>query len=200
VAKGSRFLISNWWIGSTCMVSFAVSLAAAILRRGAGLFPPGPPGAVIKRGARDEPRGAHYIEHARGKAEQEEYHKPPGRAAEPAIDEPAETGTDHNACDKFAGEPEAPGVTGCSRRPIRTRTVGRPAGMIACMAKAFVKPLESRGESGFIGRLLVPIAVFARVAHALDTRGPRPRHAPRLKSRADHTDWVPPSQETADLF
>src|ERR1700733_712676 len=199
VAKGTKFLISNWWIGSTCMVRCAVSLAGPVLRRCAGLFSPGPPGRVIKRGARDEPRGTHYVEHARGKAEQEEYHEPPGRDAEPAVDEPAETGTDHNACDKFAGEPEASGVTGCSRRPIRTRSTGSPAGT-ACVAETFVEPLESRGESGFVGWLLVPIAIFARVAHALDTRGRRPRHAPRLKSRADHTDWVPPSQETADLF
>jgi hypothetical protein len=39
------------------------------------------------------------------------------------------------------------------------------------LAQSFIEPLESRGESGFIGSLLAPVAVFARVAHALDTRG-----------------------------
>src|SRR5580693_456167 len=100
------------------------STACAALRRSAGLLVPVFPGAVIKRGARDEPRRAHNTEHARGKAEQEEYYEPPGRDTEPAIDQPAEAGADQNACNEFAGEPEASGVAGCSRRPIRTRTIG----------------------------------------------------------------------------
>ena len=91
----------------------------------AGLFFPVFRAGVVKRGARNEPRGSHYIEHARGKAEQEKYNEPPGRDAEPAVDEPADAGTDHDARNEFAREPEALGVAGCSRRPIRTRTIGR---------------------------------------------------------------------------
>jgi len=37
---------------------------------------------------------------------------------------------------------------------------------MARVAKSFVEPLKSRGESGLIGFLLVSVAVFARVAHA----------------------------------
>src|SRR5208282_5709029 len=156
----------------------------AAWRRGAGLIVPVSPGAVIKRGARSEPRGAHYIEHARGKAEQEEYHEPPGRDAEPAVNEPAETGTDHDACNKFAGEPKASGVAGCSRCPIRPRTIGRLAA--SGTAKTFVQPLESRGESGLVGLLLAPVPVFARIAHAFGTRGLRSRHARTLKPRGPY--------------
>ena len=64
----------------------------------------------IERGAGDNSRGAHHIEHARGKAEQEKYDEPPGRDAEPAVDQPAEAGTDQHACNEFAGEPKALGV------------------------------------------------------------------------------------------
>jgi hypothetical protein len=79
-------------------------------QRCAGLPVPTVPGAFVKRGARDEPRGTHDVEHARGKAEQEKNDEPPGRDAEPAIDEPANAGPDHDACNEFAGEPKALGV------------------------------------------------------------------------------------------
>ena len=160
--------------GVECVCSFGGS---------AGLIFPVFRAGVVKRGARNEPRGAHHIEHARGKAEQEEYNEPPGRDAEPAIDEPADAGTDHDARNEFAREPEALGVAGCSRRPIRTRTIGRRARLIACVTETFVEPLESRGESSFAGLLLVVLAVIARVAHASDTRGSqRSRHARSLKA------------------
>src|SRR5579863_71907 len=153
----------------------------------AGLFSPVFRAGVVKRGARNEPRGAHHIEHARGKAEQEEYNQPPGRDAEPAVDEPADAGADHNARNEFAREPEAPGVAGCSRRPIRTRTVRRRPRTVACMTEPFVEPLEPRGESGFVGLSLVVLAVIARVAHASDTRGlQRSRHARSLKPRGPY--------------
>jgi hypothetical protein len=86
------------------------------------------------------------------------------------VDEEPKAGTDHHACNKFAGEPEASGVAGCSRRPILSRTIGRLRCSIA--RKPLAEPLESRGESGLIGVGLVALTVVARaVAHASDTRG-----------------------------
>src|SRR5262249_38845839 len=113
---------------------------------------------------------AHHTAQPRGEGEKEKKKDPRGRAAERAVNQPADAGTDQDACNEFAGEPEALGVARCSRCPLRTRTVRRVAG-IACLTEPFVQPLESRGESGFAGLPLAPVAVFARVAHALDTRG-----------------------------
>src|SRR5437763_7824943 len=149
------------------------------------------PGAVIERGAGDEARGAHHVEHARGQAEQQEYDQPPGREAEPAVEQPADAGTDHDACNEFAGEPKALGVAFCSRCPLLTRTVRRVAGrtacFITCLAESCVEPLESRGESGFAGLLLASVARVARVAHALDTRGlQRSRLVRTLKPRGPY--------------
>ena len=87
---------------------------------------------ITQRGAGNDSRGAHHVEHARGKAEQEKYNEPPGRDAEQTIDEPAKAGPDQHAANEFAGEPEAPGVARCSRRPIHTRVVGRLPCTLAC--------------------------------------------------------------------
>src|SRR6516225_1492884 len=145
------------------------------------------PGAVTDRGGRDEARGAHDIKHARGEAEQDEYNQPPGRDAEQAIDQPTNTGTDHDACNEFAGETKSLSVARCSRCPLRARTFRMTAGRIARLAESFMEPLESRGESGLVGLLLTPVAVFARVAHALDTRGlQRSRPARTLKPRGPY--------------
>src|SRR5690348_979849 len=139
-------------------------------------------GAAVKRTARHDPRGAHHIEHACGKAEQNKGDEPPGRNAEPAVDEPANAATDQHACNEFAREPEASGVAGCSRRPILTGTIGRPARLIA--GKPFAEPLKSRGERGLIGMRVAAVAILARVvAHALDTRGSAAlRHARPLEA------------------
>ena len=132
----------------------------------------------------------HNIEHTRRKAEQKENRQPPRRSAEPPIDEPAETGADHNTCNEFAGEPKAPGVAGCSCRPIRFRTRRRVG--TAYLAKTFVEPLKPRGESSLVGVLLVPVAVFACVAHgpnsrSRDIRGlQHRRHARTLKPRGPY--------------
>ena len=120
--------------------------------------------------AGDDSCGAHHVEYARNEAEQKEYNEPPRRDAEQAIYEPAKTGPNQHAANEFAGEPEAPGVAGCSRRPIHTGVVGRRLRTFAC--KTFAETLESRGESGLIGSCLPALAILARaVAHRFDTRG-----------------------------
>jgi hypothetical protein len=50
------------------------------------------------------------------------------------------------------------------------------------LAETFVEPLESRGESGYVRLLLAAVAVFARVAHDIDTRGLRSRQDPHLEA------------------
>src|SRR5487761_81222 len=146
---------------------------------------PVPAEALIEPSAGHDSRGAHHVEHARGKAEQQKYNQPPRRDAEPAVDEPAEAGADRHACNEFAREPEALGVAGCSRRPIFASVVGCLFGALA--RQTLAEPLESRGESSFAGLLLVVLAVIARVAHASDTRGSqRSRHARPLKPRGPY--------------
>ena len=89
---GIRLLIWNCWIGSTAWFyrrrARGSGSSAGLSSRRSGLVP-------SEHGACNDPRGTHHIEHARGKAEQEKYNEPPGRNAEPAVDQPAEAGTDH---------------------------------------------------------------------------------------------------------
>src|SRR5579864_8939706 len=99
---------------------------------------------IVSLGAAGEDsRGTHHVEHARHEAEQKEYYEPPRRDTEQAIDEPAKAGPDQHAANEFAGEPEAPGVARCSRRPIHTGVVGRRLRTFAC--ETFAETLESRG-------------------------------------------------------
>src|ERR1700689_485862 len=96
--------------------------------------------SAIQAGACRDARGTHHIEHAGGKAEQQEYNEPPRRYTEPAIDEPAEAGTDQHAGNEFAREPKASGVTRCSRRAIFGSVIGRIVSTFKC--KPFAEPLE----------------------------------------------------------
>src|SRR5262249_40098073 len=62
---------------------------------------------------------------------------------------------------EMATSTETSRVAGCSRRPIRTRTIGGLVRtFVAC--KLFAEPLESRGESGLIGLPVATVAVLAR--------------------------------------
>src|ERR1700742_407366 len=112
VIMGIRFVIWNWWIGSTVIIPSPRAQEAYTSR----LF--------ITLVARNDTRGAHHVEHAGGEAEQQKYNEPPRREPEPAVDQPAEAGADQHACNKFVRKPEAPRVTGCSRLPIHLSTVG----------------------------------------------------------------------------
>jgi hypothetical protein len=67
-------------------------------------------------------------------------------------------------------------------------------------AEPFAEALEPRGEGSLVSRRLFAITSFARVVgHALDTRDRSGKIAtiPPPQGRAEHTDWVRPSQETA---
>jgi hypothetical protein len=125
--------------------------------------------AVIESVVRYDSRRTHHVEDAGSKAEQKKYYQPPRRNPEQPVDQPAETGADQHACNKFTREPEASRVAGCSRRPIFTRAIGRPARLIA--RKPFAEPLEPRGESGLIGVRLAVVAILARAVTHPDTRG-----------------------------
>src|SRR5262249_57090619 len=122
---------------------------------------------VVERRARHETGGTHHIEYARGKAEQKKHRKSPGRNAQQAIDQPADAGTDQDACNEFAGEAKAPGVARCSRRLLRTSAVRRIAAGMARLAGAFIEPLESHGESGLVGLRLHPVARVTRAPRSV---------------------------------
>ena len=64
------------------------------------------------------------------------------------------------------------------------------------VAEPFAETLESRGERSLVGWWVFAISFFARVVgHAFDTRNIAT--VPPPQGRADHTDWVYPSQESA---
>ena len=141
-------------------------------------------------------RCPHHVEYARGKAEQKKHDQPPRRNAKPAVEQPAQSGADQHTGNKLGGEPKATR----HRRRIGGR---RSAGAVidrtaAALTQPFTETLKPRGESGFVGRAIAVVAIIARaVGHAFDTRASRqPRTTAVLKSRADHTEWVYPSQES----
>ena len=70
------------------------------------------------------------------------------------------------------------------------------------VAEPFAETLEPRGERSLVGWWLFAITSFARVVgHAFDTRDGSGKIAtlPPPQGRADHTDWVHTSQESARL-
>ena len=62
--------------------------------------------------------GAHHVDDAGGKAEQEKHDHPPRRDSEPLVERPADERTDQDTGDQFGGEAEAAG----ERRRIALRT------------------------------------------------------------------------------
>ena len=93
-------------------------------------------------------RGAHHVDDAGGKAEQEKYDHPPWRDSEPTVERPADERADQDTGHKFRGETEAAG----ERRRIASRA-GTCFGFRACplVGKPFAETLEPRGESGLFG-------------------------------------------------
>src|SRR5215471_6196648 len=126
-------------------------------------------------------RRAHHVEHAGREAEQCEHEHSPRQNPEPAIDQPAETRTDQDACDELGREPETAG----ERRRIGGRSgretcFGCPAG--TDLVQPFAETLEPRGEGSFLGWLSTLIAAPACVVG----------HRPHPRSRGKSERYRPP--------
>ena len=68
------------------------------------------------------------------------------------------------------------------------------------VAEPFAETLQPCGERRLVKRRLFAIASFACVVgHAFDTRDGPGKIAILPQGRADHTDWVQTSQESARL-
>ena len=141
-------------------------------------------------------RCPHHVENTRGKSEQQKHDHSQGRSSEPAVDQPADRGTDQDPRDQLGREPKA----ARERRRIGGRTLSPAAfaGTVAMgTAKLFAKTREPRGERSLVSRLFATIRFARAVGHAFDTRDGsanlRQFYCPPRK-RADHTDWVFSSQ------
>src|SRR6185295_676637 len=144
-------------------------------------------------------RGAHHVDDAGGKAEQEKHDHPPWRDSEPTVERPADERADQDTGNKLGGEAEAAGK--------RRRIASRPsrfdfAVRLLMLGEPIAETLEPRGESSLFGRPVTVSALLAGVfGHA---RRPCLRHCDREqtqvvpavpKSRADHRVWGWVSQE-----
>ena len=118
VTIGNRLWIWNWWMGSTCIVSLP-SRAKAHVNYFRSLQ-----SRSSKPGLATTPAERITLRTPAAKPSREKHNQPPRRDTEPAVDKPAEAGTDEHACNQFAREPKAPGIARCSRRPISRRIVG----------------------------------------------------------------------------
>src|SRR5688572_14788747 len=156
----SRFLISNWWIGSIAAVAFIRALGRA--RR---LSPRCARGVVPDHASRP-----HHVENTRGEPEQQKHDHSPRRNPEPPVEQPADAGAKQDSSHELGRQPEAAG----DRRRIRCRTcsgltIGSTAGID--LAKPFAETLQPRGERDLVGRGLLAITWLACVVgHAVDTR------------------------------
>src|SRR5262249_34048180 len=137
----------------------------------------------------------HHVENPRGEAEQQKHDHSPRRDPKPAIEQPADGRTDDHAGNELGRKAK----TSSHRRRIGGRTLALAAfGWTVGMdvAEPFAETLAPRIERGLVGWCVSAISSFARVAgHASDPRNIAT--VPPPQGRADHTDWVYPSKESA---
>src|SRR5215831_12814746 len=144
---------------------------------------------------RDHTRRPHHVENPRGEAEQQKHDHSPRRNPKPAVEQPADGRTDDHASNELGRKAEATSHRRhTSGRGLALAAFGCTVGMD--VAEPFAETLESRGERSLVGWWVFAISFFARVVgHAFDTRNIAT--VPPPQGRADHTDWVYPSQESA---
>src|SRR6266571_2832613 len=134
-------------------------------------------------GAGSEARGAHHVEHARGEAEQQEHDQPPRRDVKPAIEQPAHQSSKEHARD----------------------TLGRGAGSVSFARLAPVRSSRSPRRLSLAERAASSVdrepGCWSREPMiATPASAGNSRYFSHPQSRADHTDGVPPCQESAPVL
>src|SRR5262245_25291434 len=101
-------------------------------------------------GIAGQPRGTHHVEHARGEAEQQEYDQPPRRDVQPAVEQPADQGSDQHAADELGREPETAGESR-SVGPRPRRRIGLLGPPRSDAIEPFAEPSQPRRQSSLVG-------------------------------------------------
>src|ERR1700704_4117287 len=149
-------------------------------------------------------RRPHHIDHAGGKAKQQEYDEAPGRSRQQAIETPAESRSDKNTCNQFGGEAKPDGHGGClglSRVLLASRLASPDFSAVPNFGQPLIQTSEPCGKRSFVGGRLFATAISAvvrAVRHDVETRNVLRLMENRpvtLKSRADHTDGNRSSQD-----
>src|SRR4051812_23471552 len=145
----------------------------------------------------------HHVHYAGDKTEQQEDDETPGRSRQQAIETPSESRSSKDTSDQFGREAKPDGHGGClglGRVLLIPRLVSLEFAAATDTGQALIEISKPCGKRGFVRRLIATsVSAFARAfSHAAETRYDTSRKgncAPSpLKSRADHTERVQPSQ------
>src|SRR2546430_13330761 len=151
---GSRFLISNWWMGSMRdqVLVTAPRRGRSRVRRSSSFR--------IQGAARNRHRGTHQVENAGREAEKQKHDHSPGCDSQQAIEHPTEGRADQNRGDEFGREAKTSGDRGRigGWRLLRT-DFGRMIGVD--MAGLRAPTLEPRGKRTRIARQSFAATFFA---------------------------------------
>src|SRR5260370_29300238 len=125
---------------------------------------------------RHHARRRHHIDHAGGKAKQQEYDEAPGRSRQKAIESPAESRSDKNTRNQFGGEAKPDGHGGClglSRVLLVSGLVSLDLAAVPNCGQPVIQISEPCGKRSFFGRRFIATsisAVFRAISHAVETR------------------------------
>src|SRR5260221_6020606 len=112
---------------------------------------------------RHHARRPHHIDHAGGKAEQQEYDEAPGRSRQQAIESPAESRPDKNTRNQFGGEAKPDGHGGClglSRVLLVPGLVSPDFAAALEFGQPVIQTSEPCGKRSFVAGLISP-SIFA---------------------------------------
>src|SRR5229473_788888 len=89
--------------------SLGLSFSRSLADRSRRAIPASEPFGLLRHRA----RRPHHIDHAGGKAKQQEYDEAPGRSRQQAVETPAESRSGKNTRNQFGGEAKPDGHGGC---------------------------------------------------------------------------------------
>src|ERR1700704_4440289 len=119
-------------------------------------------------------RRPHHIDHAGGKAKQQEYDEAPGRSRQQAIETPAESRSDKNTCNQFGGEAKPDSHGGClglSRVLLVSGLVSPDLSAVPNFGQPVIQTSEPCGKRSFVGGRFIAtsISVVVRAfSHAVE--------------------------------
>jgi hypothetical protein len=130
---------------------------------------------------RHHARRPHHIDHAGGKAKQQEYDEAPGRGRQQAIEPPAESRSAKNTRNQFGGETKPDGHGGCpglGRVLLVSGMVSPDFAVAPNFGQPVVKTSEPCRKRSFVGRRMIAISTSAAVrvfSHAEEIKRCRDR-------------------------
>src|SRR5664279_5769989 len=107
-------------------------------------------------------RRPHHIDHAGGKAKQQEYDEAPGRSRQQTIETPAESRSGKNTCNQFGGEAKPDGHGGClglSRVLLISGPVSPDLSAVPNFGQPVIQTSEPCGKRSLIGGRFIAISI-----------------------------------------